>query len=136
MGFFNEKASAGILSRLTADITTMQTTLLSSAPTVVIRDGLTVMALIVFVLVQNWRFALICFTILPVAAFVLTHLGKKSRRAARESQARMADMYVTIQESLTAMPIVKTFQNEEKEIEEFRKQNRHYFDVRDDPSQR
>jgi subfamily B ATP-binding cassette protein MsbA len=66
---------------------------------------------------------------LPVAGFVLTFLGKKSRRAGREGQSRMADMYNTIHEALAAMPIVKVFENEKKEIDHFKKQNRHYFDA-------
>src|SRR5205085_1109396 len=39
MGFFNQKTSAGIMSRLTNDVTALQATL-STAPTVVVRDGL------------------------------------------------------------------------------------------------
>lgn len=128
MGFFNEKTSSNILSRLTNDITTFQNAL-TSAPTTLIRDGLTVIGLVFYIFYSNWRFALLCFSILPVAAIFLTSLGKKSRKAGREGQAKMADMYGTIQEAVTAMPIVKTFQNENKEIEDFKKENRHYFDV-------
>ncbi len=128
MGFFNEKTSSGLLARLTSDVTLMQTALMA-APTTIIRDGLTIIGLLGFVFYQHWKFASLCFLILPLAGFILTNLGKKSRKAGRESQARMADMYGIIQEALTAMPIVKTFQNEQQEIQEFKQENRRYFDV-------
>ncbi|OVE76630.1 hypothetical protein BVX98_05405 [bacterium F11] len=128
LGFFDEKTSGNILSRLTNDVTMLQISL-ASAPTILIRDGLTIMGLIGFLLYLHWKFALVCFLILPLAALILTKLGIKSRRAGRESQERMADMYSVIQEALTAMPIVKTFQNEAKEINDFAVENRNYFNV-------
>lgn len=128
MGFFNERTSSGLLSRLTNDVTTLQS-VLRSVPTSVIRDGLTALGLVGFLFYSNWRFALICFSILPVAGFVITKLGKKSRKAGRESQEKMAELYGTIQQALTAMPIVKTFQAESREIEKFEKNNRNYFEV-------
>lgn len=128
MGFFNERTSSGLLSRLTNDVTTLQG-VLRTAPTSIFRDGLTVIGLIGFLFYSNWKFALICFSILPLAAFVITFLGKKSRKAGRESQEKMAELYGTIQEALMAMPIVKTFQNEQKEIKDFKESNLRYFDV-------
>ena len=128
MGFFNTSASGGILARLTNDVTILQATL-ASAPTVVLRDGLTIIGLVGFLFYTNWKFALMAFSILPAAALILVHLGRKSRRAGRDSQARMADMYNTIQEAIAAMPIVKVFQSESREIEDFRRENRNYFDV-------
>ena len=128
MGFFNEKTSSGLMARLTNDVTVLQQALMST-PTVVIRDGLTVLGLVGFIFYTNWRFALICFSILPIAAYLTTHLGIKSRRAGREGQAKMSELYHIIQESVLAMPIVKTFQNESKEIDEFKKENKDYFDV-------
>jgi ATP-binding cassette, subfamily B, bacterial MsbA len=128
MGFFDEKASGSILARLTNDISVIQGTL-TSAPTVTLRDGLTVIGLVGFLFYTNWKFALFSFTILPLAALVLTSLGKKSRRAGREGQAKMAEIYGVIHESLSAMPIVKVFQSEEREIKEFEKENRDYFNV-------
>src|SRR5436853_627040 len=81
----------------------------------VMREGLTVVGLIGFIFYPCWKFALICFSILPIAAAVLTHLGIKSRRAGREGQAKMSELYHIIQEAVLAMPIVKTFPNESKE---------------------
>jgi len=128
MGFFNEKTSGGILARLTNDVTILQISL-ASAPTTIIRDGLTILGLIGFLFYTNWKFALMCFSILPIAGWILAGLGKKSRKAGREGQAKMADLYNTIQEAVSAMPIVKTFQNEEKEIAEFARENRNYFNI-------
>ncbi len=128
MGFFNEKESGGILARLTNDITILQIALVT-APTVILRDGLTIVGLIGFLFYTNLKFSLMCFSILPVTGWFLTSLGKKSRRGGREGQARMADMYNIIHEALAAMPIVKVFQNEKHEIEEFQKENRSYFNT-------
>ncbi len=128
MGFFNQTTSSGILARLTNDVTYLQISL-SSAPTIIIRDGLTIVGLIGFLFYTNWKFSLLCFLVLPVVGLVLINLGRKSRKAGREGQAKMADMYNIIQEAVVAMPIVKTFQNEKKEIDDFAKENKTFFSV-------
>ncbi|MCB4755685.1 MAG: ABC transporter ATP-binding protein/permease [Elusimicrobia bacterium] len=128
MGFFNDEASARILSRLTNDVTILQTAL-ATTPTVVVRDGLTILGLVGFLFYLNPKFALLCFGALPIAAWFLTELGKKSRRAAKESQAKMADIYNTIHEALAAMPIVKTFQNEKRETDHFAGENLNFFNI-------
>lgn len=128
MGFFNTSTSGGILARLTNDVSVLQG-MLTSVPTVILRDGLTVIGLIGFLFITNWKFALMTFSILPIAALLLVNLGRKSRRAGREGQGRMAELYNTIQEALTAMPIVKVFQNEAREISDFEQGNRNYFNV-------
>jgi subfamily B ATP-binding cassette protein MsbA len=128
MGFFNEKTSGGILSRLTADITLLQSAMISG-PTTVVRDGLTVIGLIGFLFYTNWRFALLCFAILPIAAIVMTSLGKKSRKAGRTGQASMSDIYNIVHEALAAMPIVKVFQSEKREVADFARENQNYFNA-------
>jgi ABC-type multidrug transport system fused ATPase/permease subunit len=67
-----------------------------------------------FLIYLNWKFALLSFSLIPVATLILFQLGKKSRRAGREGQERMADMYNSIHEGITAMPIVQTYQNEKR----------------------
>ena len=128
MGFFNEKASGGILARLTSDITLLQSALISG-PTTILRDGLTILGLIGFLFYSNWRFALLCFIMLPIVGLVLTSLGKKSRKAGRTGQASMSDIYNIVHEALAAMPIVKVFQSEKREVADFAKENRNYFDA-------
>jgi subfamily B ATP-binding cassette protein MsbA len=128
MGFFNEKASGGILSRLTIDITLLQSALISG-PTTILRDGLTILGLIAFLFYSNWKFALLCFIMLPIVGVVLTSLGKKSRKAGRTGQSSMADIFSIVHEALAAMPIVKVFQSEKREIADFAKENRNYFDA-------
>lgn len=128
MGFFNEKKSSSILARLTNDVTTLQF-MLASAPTILVRDGLTILGLIGFLFYLNFKFTLYSLIILPVSAMVLTHLGRKSRKAGRESQEKMSDLYNVIQEAVGAMPIVQTFQKEKKEMEDFSKENQNFFNV-------
>lgn len=128
MGFFNEKNSGGILAKLTNDVSMLQV-MLANAPTVIVRDGLTVIGLIGYLFYTNWKFTLMCISILPISAFFLVNFGKKSRKAGREGQNKMGDIYGIIHEALAAMPIVKVFQSEAREVAEFKKENRNYFDV-------
>ena len=128
MDYFTTNASAKVMSRMTNDMTTLQY-ILTGAPTTLIKDGISVIGLIGFLFFLSWRFALLSLTIMPVAAYLLLRFGHKGRSASREGQSKMADLYHVLQEALTAMPVVKAFQQEDWETARFKKENRHYFDI-------
>jgi subfamily B ATP-binding cassette protein MsbA len=128
MNYFTTNASAKIMSRMTNDMTTLQY-ILTGAPTTLIKDGMSVLGLIGFLFFLSWRFALLALTIMPLAATLLMRFGRKGRSAGRDGQVKMADLYHLLQEALTAMPVVKAFQQERWEWERFKKENRHFFDI-------
>src|SRR3989338_8461142 len=126
LDFYAEHESGEILSRVTNDLNTLQTTL-NSVPLYLIRDSLTVLILTGVLFWVDWRFALLALLSLPAIAVTLVVLGRKMRDSSRESQALMARIYRRFQESLGGMTVIKAYNYEEGAIERFRDENLLFF---------
>lgn len=128
MDFFTATDSARIISKLTADAQLLQNAL-TKMPVMVIRDGLTVIVLTGFLFHLHWRFALITFVLLPLSGWLVARFGKSLRKSSRAGQAKMADLYTLIQETVTGQAVVKAFLREDHERERFKQMNQEYFRI-------
>ncbi|HOW27226.1 MAG TPA: ABC transporter ATP-binding protein [Elusimicrobiota bacterium] len=128
MDFFTHTDSARLISRLTNDAQLLQNAL-TKIPVMIVRDGLTILFLTGFLFYLHWKFALLAMIILPISGGLIARFGKKLRRTGREGQQKMSDLYVMIQESITGVSVVKAFQQEQYEIDRFKKENSRFFDI-------
>lgn len=126
LDYFNREASARLISILTNDITIIQQ-MLSRAPVTVIKDGLTMVFLIGFLIYLNCKLALFSFIVLPVCGVLIVAFGKKIKAVGKQSQSQMAEVYHKMQETLTAMPLIKAYLAENYEIKRFFKENQNFF---------
>jgi subfamily B ATP-binding cassette protein MsbA len=128
MDFYTRTDSARVIARLTNDGQLVQNAL-TKIPVMIVRDGLTVLGLTVFLFYLHWKFALIAFTLLPLSGILIARFGKSLRKTSRLGQAKMSDLYTLIQETIVGAPVVKAFQREEYERERFRRENQTYFEI-------
>ncbi|HAM36322.1 MAG TPA: hypothetical protein DCP85_10410 [Elusimicrobia bacterium] len=127
LDFFWRSKSGEVLSRLTNDLTNLQSGL-QFVPLYMVRDTLTVIVLLFVMFFINWRFALIALLAMPMAAAVLAILGRKLRAASRKSQEVMGEIYHRFQESLQGMLVVKAFNYEADAIRKFNSESSAFFD--------
>jgi subfamily B ATP-binding cassette protein MsbA len=128
MDFFTATDSARIIQRLTSDAQLVQNAL-TKLPVMIVRDGLTVIALSGFLFYLHWRFALIAFLLLPLSGGLIARFGKSLRKSSRAGQAKMADLYTLMQETVTGQAVVKAFLREDHERERFNQMNQEYFKI-------
>lgn len=128
LDFYTKTDSARVISRLTNDGQLVQNAL-TKIPVMIVRDGLTVIGLTVFLFYLHWRFALIAFTLLPLSGILIARFGKSLRKTSRQGQAKMSDLYTLIQETIVGAPVVKAFQREDYERERFQRENQTYFEI-------
>ena len=106
---YYDDSSAGILiSRLTHDAQQIASAS-SSAITSVIRNGLSMLAMIIFLTQTNWRLTVILFITMPVIAFVFRYFSRRLRRTARGVQTAVGTLTHVLEEMVTGNRIVKIF---------------------------
>lgn len=126
---FYDKAPTGkIISRLTNDVSILETALVR-IPATLVRDGLTLIFLIGLLFYLHWKFALISLVAFPLSTYPLIKFSKKMRRISQEGQTKMAELYALIQELVFGINVVKSFTQEEKEIARFHQENRNFFNI-------
>ncbi|WP_425320449.1 ABC transporter ATP-binding protein [Paenibacillus campinasensis] len=71
----------------------------------------------------NWELALITFTVVPFIVWLIVIFNKKLHKANSEMFSNIADLNARVEDTISGIRVVKSFANEEFEIERFRKNN-------------
>ena len=118
MGYFTRSRSGELMSRITNDTMMIQNAV-STFVGDLIREPFVLIGGVGYILCLNWRLALLSLVVFPVCILPVAYFGKRVRHAAREGQARLANLAAILQEALTGMRIVKAFGMEDYERRRF-----------------
>ena len=128
LSFFHNYPTGTLISRVVSDVTLMQQAV-SSALVGILRDFFSVVVLMGVVFFLNWKLALFCFLILPVAAFPIIKFSKIFRRLSTKAQEETAQVSNMLYETITGNRIVKAFNMENHENKRYNNQLQLLFDV-------
>jgi subfamily B ATP-binding cassette protein MsbA len=106
--YYDDQSAGVLISRLTHDAQQIASAS-SSAITAVIRNGLAMIAMIVFLLQTNWRLTLVLFVTMPAVAAVIRYFSRRLRRSARNVQGAMGRLTHVLEEIVNGNRIVKIF---------------------------
>ncbi len=124
--YYDSQDSGRIVSRLTFDVT-MTTGAVTEAVRVVVREGLTVVALFGYLLWSNWKLTLMLAVLLPVLGVMMRSAGRKLRSASRRLQESMGRITALATEVVMAQRVIKAFGGERRELERFTQANAEDF---------
>jgi len=94
-----------------------------------IREGLTLLGLIILVLTRDFSMALISMVVLPVAALPLIYFGKRVKKQGIKSQEAIGELSNFLAETVGGNKIVKAYNMEDYEVEKFRQLNQKHFRI-------
>ena len=106
--YFDAHASATTVSRLTFD-TAQVSPLVTTVLITLVKDSLTVLGLLGYMLYLNWRLSLLFFTVLPLIAWVIRTVSRRLRGLSREQYKTQAEMARVAHEALGAHREIKVF---------------------------
>lgn len=118
MQFFNERRVGDLTSRLSSDISTIQETLTVTLAEF-LRQTVIIVAGIAWLVSNSYKLTLIMLLILPVMIIVMVFFGKFIRKLGKETQDKVAESGVIVNESFTGIVNVKSFSNERFETDRF-----------------
>ena len=128
LSFFHGQQSGLLISRVTYDVTLMQSAV-SSVLGRLLGSVLHILGLVGMIFYLDWKLASLSLIVFPVAVYPIVYIGKALRRISRDSQAKMADVTTVLHESFGGIRVVKAFTMEKEEIKRFQREIRHYFDL-------
>ena len=119
-GFYTENSSGQLISRVMNDTRALQN-ILSGATSVIVRDPVTLVSVLGFLLLQQPKLTLISLIALPVCSIPILIFSRKVRRSSREMQAQAAELTQIMTEAFTGHRIVKAYNLENIAAEKFRR---------------
>jgi len=121
LSFFERTRVGHLMSRMTNDIGLIQGS--ASHVIQVISAPLIIGVLTLKICRMNWQLALISMIALPMMSYAIIRIGRGMRRLTELLQVRLADVAAIVQETLSAIRIVKSFGMEEYETSRFEDEN-------------
>jgi subfamily B ATP-binding cassette protein MsbA len=118
--FLRRHSTGALMSHITADVEKIQNAV-SEVAGDVLKEGLTVVGLLVIMFVRDWRLALIAIFGMPLAFYPLVRLGRHLRASSETSLRRWRNIMEILQETISGFQIVKAFAMEPFEIARFRR---------------
>lgn len=124
LGYFREKPTGELISRLSADATLVQQVLTVVANDIIKQPAILVCGFgyLVYASFMNQEvlFALISISLIPICVLPIRFIGKNLLKRAREQQANMGILTDVIAENLSGAREVRAFSLEEQQLGKFR----------------
>lgn len=115
---FDQHSAGQLISRLVYDVGHVSEAATSALVTTV-RESLTALALMAYLLYLDWKLTIITLTIGPVIAYTVKSFGQRMRAASQESLRSMRLISHTIEESAKAQKVIKIYGGQNQQIRRF-----------------
>jgi ATP-binding cassette subfamily B protein len=116
--FFEKNKVGELISRVTSDLTILQS-VLSSSVSIFLRNSLIFLGGVTILITINFKLTLLVFFLVPLIIFPLFVLAKKLKKLSRESQDRVSDMSFIMEENLSFVKLVQSFNSQDKVENDF-----------------
>src|SRR6056297_80340 len=122
LSFFERQRTGDLMSRITNDVNVIQNSLINGLSNLVLQP-IMIVGIVGFLLYIDWKLALVSFIIIPIITYAINKFGFKMKSISTKIQNEMSSVTNILQETLSAVRIVKAFNNEQKEIKKFSEAN-------------
>lgn len=118
LGFYASNSVGKVINAMMFEVQQI-VDMIKDVLTSMIRDTLTVIGLLAYLLYLNWRLTLITLVLLPLIAFIVRQTGKRLRRLNQTYLGVNAEMTQVIEETTRAQQVIKIFGGHRYEKERF-----------------
>ncbi|MFZ4116170.1 MAG: ABC transporter ATP-binding protein [Chthoniobacterales bacterium] len=120
LDFFNRSQSGRLLSRVLNDTRVAQEALVGIVGDL-IKEPLTVLAMVVVVMRIDWKFSFVTLFLFPICLVPIIVYGRKVRKAGKAEENEAGIMAVILQESFAGIRVIKSFAREKFQLALFDK---------------
>ncbi len=125
LSYFSNERKGDLMARMTNDVQEIETSIISSLE-MVLRDPLTILFYLSYLLIKDAQLTLFVLLLLPVGGFVIGRIGRTLRKTSFKSQTRLGTILALIEETLSGLRIIKAFTAEKPVTKRFRDINEEY----------
>jgi ATP-binding cassette, subfamily B, bacterial MsbA len=123
---FGEHGTSELMARFTNDMDSLGTGIKTLFGKVV-AEPLRALVCVGFACLISWQLTLMFLVLVPIAALILTKVGRIMKQATRRLLERMSSIYKILQESFQGIRVVKAFTMEPYERRRFRAATKDYY---------
>jgi len=126
--FLSRNTTGSLMSHITTDVEKIQNAVSEMAGDL-LKEGLTMVGLLLVLFYMDWRLALFALVGMPLAFHPLVRFGQRLRASNETSLRRWRDISEILQETISGFRVVKAFGMEGFEMARFRRAAARLFNV-------
>ena len=122
VGFFSDQRKGDIISKITQDVIVVRYCITNTLQ-VAFRDPFLIIGFLVLMVSISWQLSLFAIIFLPLVGFIIGNIVKRLRHPAKRSQERLGDLVSVLDEALSGIKIVKSYNAQGFIVEKFKRIN-------------
>ena len=122
LSYYDKQQTGTVMSYITNDVAVMQSAIVDNLIELVTEGSILIGSLAMMVYL-DWKLSLLTLMTIPLVGFAMKIFGRKLKRSSTVIQERAAEITSLLQESISAIRVVKSFVRETYEIRRFEEQN-------------
>jgi subfamily B ATP-binding cassette protein MsbA len=116
--FFQKNSASNLINAVVFEVNNVLT-LMGGMLISLVRDSLTVIGLMGYLVYLNWKLTLIVLVIFPIIAYTMSKINRRLRSLNREQQTLTSDLAYIVEEAAAGYRIVKVYGAEQYEMNRF-----------------
>jgi len=116
--FFQKNSASNLINAVVFEVNNVLT-IMGGMLISLVRDSLTVIGLMGYLLYLNWQLTLVVLIIFPVIAYIMSKINRRLRSLNREQQTLTSDLAYIVEEASAGYRIVKVHGAEQYEMNRF-----------------
>jgi subfamily B ATP-binding cassette protein MsbA len=116
--FFQKNSASNLINAVVFEVNNVLS-IMGGMLISLVRDSLTVVGLMGYLIYLNWKLTLIVLVIFPVIAYVMSKINRRLRSLNREQQTLTSDLAYIVEEAAAGYKIVKVHGAEQYEMNRF-----------------
>lgn len=118
LGFFNERRTGELMSRLTNDVTLVQNAVTGNVISM-LQALVTLVGGLFLIVTKDWHLTLLIVALIPILMGVAIVFGRRVRKLSEEVQKEIGESTTVLEETISNEKTVKAFAREEYEINRY-----------------
>ena len=108
VGYFSDQRKGDIMSKITSDVMVVQFCITNTLQ-VMFREPFLILGYVIMMVNISWQLTVFSILYLPVVALIIGSIVKRLRHPAQQGQERMGEMVSVMEESLSGVKAIKSY---------------------------
>ena len=135
VGYYNEQRKGDIMSRLTNDLSDVESSIVSLLSTI-FKEPVTILIYFAYMIILSPQLTLFLLLFLPVSGLIIGRIGRSLKTSSNIAQVKQGGILSTIEETLGGIRVIKAFNAEGKQFRKFDQQNDEILEIKNKVSRR
>lgn len=118
MSFFSKERKGDIITRMSGDVTEVETSIASSLD-MLIKNPIMIFIYLITMIILSWQLTIFTLVVVPGLVWIMGVIGRKLKQKSLVVQSRWSDTMSQLEETLGGLRVIKAFLAEKKMSDRF-----------------